>query len=80
MRWLHDAGHLHETDLPIQRGTSIVVAATPYNSTGKPFAATRNVGPFFINVNLVGEAIVRNSRAIIKAVDLDPADFAVKLN
>ena len=81
VRWLYEQGHLKQSHLPIQRdkAKAYIVAATPYNATGKKFAASRQVGPYFVNVNANAKAHVRNMSFIVKLTGQDPAEFAVRL-
>ncbi len=79
-RWLYENGHLKASLLPIQRSQhSYVVAIEPVNPNGKRFSASRQIGPFYANVNLTSVAIVRNARTMIQQTNQDPADFAVRL-
>ena len=79
-RWLYEEGYLRESLLPIQRSrNSYVVADTPVNPTGKPFSASRKIGPFYANVNFASVALVRNAHTMIEQTGQNPADFAVRL-
>ena len=79
-RWLYEEDHLRESLLPIQRSRdSYVVADTPVNPTGKPFSASRKIGPFYANVNFASVALVRNAHTMIERTGQNPADFAVRL-
>ena len=80
VRWLHEAGHLNESHLPIQRSKkTYIVASTPQHATGTTFRAARQVGPHFVNVNYSARDHVRNISWIVKRTGQDPADFAVRL-
>ena len=80
VRWLHEAGHLSKSHLPIQRGTkTYVVASTPQHPTGTPFRSQRQVGPHFVNVHYSATDHVRNIGWIVKLTGQDPAEFAVRL-
>ena len=80
VRWLHEAGHLNESHLPIQRSKkTYIVASTPRHATGTTFRAARQVGPHFVNVNYSARDHVRNIGWIVKRTGQDPAEFAVRL-
>ena len=80
VRWLHEAGHLNESHLPIQRSNkTYIVASAPQHPTGMKFVSHRQVGPHFVNVNYSARDHVRNISWIAKRTGQDPAEFAVRL-
>ena len=79
-RWLYENGHLSDSLLPIQRSrNSYVVAKEPVNPTGKNFSASRQIGPFYANVNFASVALVRDALTVIEQTGQNPANFAVRL-
>ena len=80
VRWLHEAGHLNESHLPIPGSKkTYIVASTPKHATGTTFRAARQVGPHFVNVNYSARDHVRNISFIVKQTGQDPANFAIRL-
>jgi len=82
VRWLKVKGHLNDHNLPIQVGRSnkvLLINTEPRNPTGKQFNTYRQIDSWFVNTNYNATQHVRNVRGVIQLAQLDPADFAVRL-
>ncbi len=80
--WLIKANRLTGDDLPIQRPKAkvrYIVAKSPVHPTGRSFVSPHLVEFAHVDLHYNSNDQIFNSQLIIKAVGLDPSDFAVRL-
>ena len=81
VQWLFDERRLPQARIPIGRPQTkrLILAEKPIHRDGAPFKGRRQVGPYFIHTGYSASDQMNNARFIIESVDLNPEEFAVRL-